>query len=157
MHLNPNNTLFDGAIRVTGVANQPVTVYFPKLDYNQYDCVEYKVTFNWGTRLITLGESTDTTNDKIGSYQGNADGTWAAYWIIRIEGTSIGLYSSSGELIPTWVNGAQVFPTISENIANGTEALVLTFNGGGINIEISNAYVTAADYIAANTPDSFLS
>lgn len=157
VHLNPNNTLFDGAIRVTGVANQPVTVYFPKLDYNQYDCVEYKVTFNWGTRLITLGESTDTTNDKIGSYQGNADGTWAAYWIIRIEGTSIGLYSSSGELIPTWVNGAQVFPTISENIANGTEALVLTFNGAGMNIEISNAYVTAADYIAANTPNSFLS
>lgn len=157
VHLAPTNTLFDAAIRIGGTANQPVTVYFPKVNYNQYDSVEYKVTLNWGTRLITLGTSIDTAKDRIGSYQGNASATYEKYWIIRIEGTSIGLYDSTGTLISTWVDGAQVFPTISENIANGTEALVLTFNGAGMNIEISNAYVTVADYIAANTPNSFLS
>lgn len=151
--VSTKNYLFVGGIRIGGVANAPFKVTFPIINFSKYDDVEFKVTSVYGQRRIYVGDTTDVAYvlgpNASNANWGNSGGSYDAYWVVTVKDGNISVASSDGSVI-----GEKPIDTA---VNNGTQPLVLTFDGAGLNVEISNAYITAADYIAANTPDSFLS
>ena len=128
---------WQGRLKASGTGYTGIRI--PLVNFNNYASVSFNVYCNWGSRTMTTGDSSWRDQYTLGTVSNTGD-TYEQYAIITIKNGKLYFRLNTQE-------SETEVRTLTTEILNGTDNIILTLKGDGNNIVISDMFCTAADYI----------